>query len=135
MGRGGPLVIAPPRQAGKALGLEQLGDGGGAERGTAVRQRLLDVIDRQVLLAQSNHLVAQRVTLGGTVWSFGGGQEELALGVGTELMTQDAETAGGVAEAAGDFVGGQRLDEVGAQGFVLAVRGIPGPHEVAGEVC
>ncbi len=58
-----------------------------------------------------------------------------ALGLGAELVTQHAEAAGGVAEAAGDFVGGQCFDEVGAQGFVLAVRGVAGPHEVAGKFC
>ena len=40
----------------------------------------------------------------------------------TELVTQDAERAWGVAEAGGGLLGGELLDEIGAEGFVLAVE-------------
>jgi hypothetical protein len=40
-----------------------------------------------------------------------------------ELMAKDAEGAGGVAEAAGDVGRGLLIDEVGAEGFVLALHG------------
>ena len=49
-------------------------------------------------------------------------------------MGQDAKTPPGVAAAAGGFGGGEPLDEVGAQGFVLAVSGVLGLPERAGEV-
>jgi hypothetical protein len=49
-------------------------------------------------------------------------------------MDQDAETAGGVAEAAGDLGGGEAVHEEGAEGLVLAVGGVGGIEEDPGEV-
>jgi len=43
-------------------------------------------------------------------------------------MTPDAERAGGVAEAPGNLLGGERLDEIGAQGLILTLAGGGGPH-------
>ena len=56
--------------------------------------------------------------------SLAGSREEGgALGrVVAELMTEDAEGARCVAEAAGDFVGGELLDVVGAEGLVLSLE-------------
>jgi hypothetical protein len=45
------------------------------------------------------------------------------LGIVAELMAKDAEGAGGVAEAAGHVSGGFLIDEVSAEGFVLALHG------------
>ena len=58
-----------------------------------------------------------------------GGEEESRLRVVAEAVAQDAEGACGVAESAGDLVGGAALDEIGAQGFVLAVLGQGGFEE------
>jgi hypothetical protein len=53
------------------------------------------------------------------------------LRVVAELIAKDAEGAGGVAEAAGDVAGGLLIDEVSAEGFVLALhRGLGGKEEV-----
>jgi hypothetical protein len=53
------------------------------------------------------------------------------LRVVAELMTQDTEGAGGIAEAAGDDGGGLLLDEVSTEGFVLALhRELRGEEEV-----
>src|SRR5512143_1305072 len=128
-------LSAPARQAREALGLEHERDGGGAEGRAGLGQGTADVVDRQVLLAQGDHLLAHGIGLRGALGPFGGGQEEAAIGLRAELVAQHAEAAGGVAEALGDFVGGQRVDEVGAQGLVLAVRGVAGPQEVAGQIC
>ena len=49
-------------------------------------------------------------------------------------VDQDAEAARGIAEAAGDLGGGEALDEEGAEGLVLAVGGVGGLEEGAGEV-
>ena len=49
-----------------------------------------------------------------------------------ELVAEDAEGAGGVAEALRGLRRGQALDEVGAQGLVLAVEGLLGGQEEAG---
>ena len=48
-----------------------------------------------------------------------------------ELITQDAEGTGGIAEAAGDVGGGLFLDEVSTQRFILALHGeLRGEEEV-----
>ena len=44
-------------------------------------------------------------------------------------MTQDAEGAWGVAEAAGDVGGGLLVEEVSAEGFILALHGELGGKE------
>ncbi len=44
-------------------------------------------------------------------------------------MAQDVEGAHGVAEGAGHRFRGAPLDEVGAQGLVLALPGVPGFQE------
>ena len=63
---------------------------------------------------------------------------ELAEPVGLlapEMMTQDAEGAGGVAETPGDLLGGKLFDEIGAQRLVLALAGGGGLQEEAGLIC
>ena len=49
-----------------------------------------------------------------------------------ELVTEDAEGPGRVAEAAGDLVGGEAFDEVGAEGLVLSVQRRFGGEEEPG---
>jgi len=51
------------------------------------------------------------------------------LGVVAELMAEDAEGARGVTEAAGYVAGGLLIDEIGAEGFVLALQGELGGKE------
>jgi hypothetical protein len=53
------------------------------------------------------------------------------LRVVAELMTQEAERAGGVAEAAGDLGRGFLIDQVRTESFVLALQGeLRGEEEV-----
>jgi len=53
------------------------------------------------------------------------------LRVVAELLAEDAEGAGGVAEPAGDVAGGLLIDEEGTEGFVLALqRELRGKEEV-----
>jgi hypothetical protein len=56
-------------------------------------------------------------------------QEKWAIGVLAELVAKDAETARGVAKPGSGLVGGNLIDEKGAQGFVLAVDGTGGNEE------
>ena len=62
-------------------------------------------------------------------------EEGALVGVMAELMAQDAERARGVTEAGGDLVGWELLDEVGAEGFVLAVEGVLGREKEGGLIC
>ena len=64
-----------------------------------------------------------------------GRAEELRLGVATELVAQHAEGPRGIAERAGDLVGGAVFDEEGAQGLVLALAGMGGLGEESSDVC
>jgi hypothetical protein len=52
-----------------------------------------------------------------------------------ELVAQDAKRAGGVAETGSDLVGGELFDQIGAEGFVLAVEGVLGGEEEGRRVC
>ena len=50
-------------------------------------------------------------------------------------MNEDAEAPRRIAEAASGLVTGQSVDEVGSKGLVLAMGGVGGFKEDAGEVC
>ena len=56
------------------------------------------------------------------------------MGLLAELADQDTETARGITEAAGSLLGGEFLDEEGAQGLILAVGGVGGREEGLGQV-
>ena len=60
-------------------------------------------------------------------------EADLPIGVVAELVTEDAERPGCVAEAAGDFLGRTAVDEVGAEGFVWSVQRVFGDEEEEGE--
>jgi hypothetical protein len=96
---------------------------------------LADVIDGEILLAQGDNLLPEALLLGGGVGTFGRREEEGPLRVVAELVGQDAEAAGRIAAATGGLGRGEAFDEIGAEGFVLAVGGILGLEEEAGEGC
>ena len=125
----GTLVIGAPRQARKALLLEDDANIGRAEGVALVLEQALNVINGEVLLAGLDNAVANRVGLGGLLGAFGWGQEKGPGGVLSEMMDQNAETALRVAKAAGGFFGEEFLDKEGAQGLVLAVSGVGGLQE------
>jgi hypothetical protein len=122
------------RQACKALVLEDLVDGDGAECDVVLGQGPADVIDGEILLAESDDPGTDRVGFGCGVWSFGRRQEEGSPGILAELVDQDAEASRRVSEAFGDLGARESLDEEGAEGFVLALSGVGGFEEDAGEV-
>jgi len=74
-------------------------------------------------LAQFDDEFACGGLLGLVAWARARGDEEGGIGVVAEVMAHDLEGAGRVAERAGDLGGGALLDEVGAQGLVLALFG------------
>ena len=120
-GSNGTFVIGSTWQASEAFLLEDLRDGNWAERVALVTQVAADVVDREVLLAQRDDLIAEGIGFGSGSWPFSRGTEEVATGILAELMDQDAEAPRGIAEAAGCLVAGKSVDEVGAEGFVLAM--------------
>ena len=69
----------------------------------------------------------------GGAWPPGGPvrHEELPSGALAEAVDQDTEAAGAVSEPPGGLLGGQPLDEEGAEGLVLTMRGVDGLKEPA----
>ena len=130
---GWAFVVGPARQASESFVLEDLSDSDGAERMTLVSQVAADVIDREVLFSQGDDEVSEGIGLGCGLGSLGGGQEEGAAGILAEVMDQDTKAAGGITEAAGDFGTGEAVHEESAEGLVLAVGGVGGLEEEAGE--
>lgn len=131
---GRSLVVGPARQTSEAFLPEDLGDGDRAERMSLVGQVAADVVDGEVLFPQGDDGFAEGIGLGCGLGPLGRGQEEGAAGILAELMDQDAEAGRGIAETAGDLGGGEAIDEEGAEGLVLAVGGVGGLEEDAGEV-
>ena len=130
----GTFIIGPTWQASEAFLLEDLPDGNRAKRAVLVGQVAADVVDRQILLAQRDDPIAERIGFGRSLRSFGRAEEEVAAGILAKLMDQDAEAPWGIAEAAGGLFTGQSLDEIGTKGLVLTMGGVGGFKEGAGEV-
>ena len=129
----GTFLIEASRQAGEAFLAEQDGEGIDADGVSGGGQFALDVVDGEVPFAHGHDEFAEPITNGGVSWPMLDRLEEadLLIGVMAELVAEDAEGAGAVAEAAGDLVGGKSFDEVGAEGLVLSVqRGFGGEEEV-----
>ena len=119
----GPLIVQAPRQRREPFGLEHLAHRSGAERERALLERLADLVDRVIGLAQLDDEVVGGGLLGLMARARTGSDKELWLGVVAEVVAQDLERAWGVAKGASDLGRGNVLDEVGAKGLVLALLG------------
>ena len=121
----GPFLIEAAGQACEALLTEEDGEGIDADGVSCVGQFASDVVDREVSLAHGDGQVPDAITLGGGVGSRCGRREEDGPlgGIVSELMTEDAKGPRCVAEAMRDLLGGLLLDEVSAEGLVLALLG------------
>jgi len=128
------LAIGASGEAREAFLGEDVGDGDGAERVAILGEDTGDVIDGEVLLAEGDDTGPEGIVGRGLLGAFGGREEEVAEGVLAEGMAEDAEAAGGIAEAAGDDVGGEAIEEEGAEGFILAMGGVAWFEEELGEV-
>jgi len=98
----------------------------------------LHVIDGEIALAHGYSQITDAIAGGrGLRTALGLAEEGSAfLGIVAELIAEDAEEAGGVAEAASDVGRGLLIDEEGAEGFVLALhRELRGQEEVLVSWC
>ena len=97
-------------------------------------QLALHVVDREVALAQGHGRLADAVAGGSRARAALNLAEEggALLGVMAELMAQDAEGAGRIAEALGGFGRRELFDEESAQGLVLPLEGLFGGKEDGG---
>ena len=133
-GRRRPFLVQAPGQGGKALGPEDFPHRGRAEGTVALLEGLADFIDRMVLFAELDDQVAGGRFLGLGLGAVARGDKEDRLGLPAEVVAQDVKGIERVAEGAGDVFGGAALDQVSAQGLVLAVFGQAGFEEEAAEL-
>jgi hypothetical protein len=93
----------------------------------------LDIIDGKIAFAQRHGQLADPVADGGVLWAVLGMLEKgSALGGRvTELVTEHTEGSWGVSEVSGHLGRGSCLNEVGAEGLVLAVVRVFGSEEEA----
>jgi hypothetical protein len=84
-----------------------------------------NVIDREIAFAQGDGQIADAVAGRSRLRStLRLANEAVAfLGAVAELMAEDTEGADGIAATAGDVAGGFFIDEVGAEGLLLALHG------------
>jgi hypothetical protein len=87
-----------------------------------------------IALSQVDDQLPSSGLLGLRLRSVFGGQEEPRIGIAPEVMAEDVESGDGIAEALCDVLGALLLDEVGTEGFVLALFGEAGFEEEAADV-
>lgn len=93
----------------------------------------LDVLNGVVLFAQGDDQFADPIACGGVLGSGAWRLKEAGAegGVMPELVTEAAESGAGVAEAPGHVGGGAVVQEVSAEGLVLALAdGFGGQEEL-----
>jgi hypothetical protein len=129
------FFVSSSGQPGKPFVFENQRDGNGAYPLPALFQDPADIINGEILLSQRDNLVPEKVGLRRGLRPLLRGKEEGAIWILTELVSQDAEASRGIPEAAGDLDRRQILNEVGPEGFVLAVSSIRGSEKEAGHIC
>ena len=118
---------------------EEAQDGLGAEGAALAAEAAFDVGDGEVLILAEGEDAAGAVVGGRCLlglegaWAGRGDGEEGAVGLAAEGGEEIVEGTAGIAEAGGGFGWGQAVDEVSAEGLVLAVGGIGGLEEAGGE--
>ena len=88
-------------------------------------QLALDVIDGEVPLAQGDDPFTDAIAERGGAGTVAGRLKEAGalVGVMAELVAEHPESAGRIGEATGHNGRRKSLDEIGAEGLVLALRG------------
>ena len=118
----------------KALGLEDLTHGGGAQGELLLFESLTDFIHGMVLLAQRDEEGAGGGLLGLGTRSGAGGDEEGGVGVAPEGVAEHAEGTRRIAEGASGLVGGPAVDIIGPECLVLPLFGLLRLEEEAARV-
>jgi hypothetical protein len=87
-----------------------------------------------VLFAQLDDEIVRGRFFGLGLGTMARGDKKDRLGLAAEVVAQDVEGIEGVAEGAGDSLGGATLDQESSQGLILAVFGEAGLKEEAAEL-
>jgi len=93
------------------------------------------VVNGEVLFAQGDDPVPNGVCFRGCLGSLSGREKEFAIRMLSKLRTKDSETARGVPETLGHLFGGEPVDEMGSEGFVLSMGGVARFQESPGDWC
>ena len=93
---------------------------------TCLTQSTLNIVDGEVFLPHGHRQVSHPIADRSVLWAMGDIIEEVFsfCGVVTELVTEDAESSCGIAEATSDGVRREFLDEEAAESFVVFVPGL-----------
>ncbi len=117
----GTLLVEATREGREALLRQDFAHRGDAECGALLLERLADLVDRVVALAQPDDLLVDAALLRLRARSRTRRSEELGQLIMAKGGAEHAESAWRVAEPAGDLAGRQTIVEIGAQGLVLAL--------------
>jgi hypothetical protein len=118
------FVIPASGELGKAFVLEDGGDGGCAKSMPLFPQQISNIVDREILFAQRDDSLPERIGLGGGVGTPLRCKEELRSWIVSEVMNKDSETARSVSKALGRCGGRDLFDEESAQCLILALSGV-----------
>jgi len=129
------FLVSPSGQPGKPFFLKNQRDSNGAYLLPALFQDPADIIDGEILLSQRDDLVPDPVGLRRSLRPLLGGEEEGAIWMLAKLMGEDTKASRRIPETASDFSRREILDEIGPEGFVLAVSRIPRFEKEAGHRC
>jgi hypothetical protein len=129
------FLVSPSGEPGKTFFFENQRDSNGAYPMPALFQDPADIIDGEILLSQRDDLVPDTVSFRRSLRPLLRGKEEGAIWMLAELVGEDTEASRRIPEAAGDFNRREIIDEVGPEGFVLAVSGISGFEKEVGHIC
>ncbi len=130
----GALLVEPARQGRKTLRGQNLAHRGGAQRRSLFLERLADLVDGVVALAQRHDLLMSAALLGLSARARMGGGEELRQRSTAKGMAQHAESTRRIAEALRDLGRRQSLHVEGPQGLVLPLAWGRGRGEEAAAI-
>jgi hypothetical protein len=129
------FFVSSSGQPGKTFVFENQRDGNSAYPLPTFFQDPADIINGEILLSQRDNLVPETVGLRRSLRPLLRGKEEGAIWILAELVSEDPEASRRIPEAACGFDRREIIDEVGPEGFVLAVSGISGFEKEAGHIC
>jgi hypothetical protein len=129
------FLVSSSGQPSKTFFLKNQRDSNGAYLLPALFQDPADIIDGEILLSQRDDLLSDTARFRRSLRSLLRGKKEGASWMLAELMGKDTEAPRGIPEAVGDLSRREILDEVGPEGFILAVSGIRGFEKEASHGC
>jgi hypothetical protein len=120
----GPLFVQTSRQGSESFFMEDLTHCSGTESNTGIFQDFTDLVDRVVFLPQLYDSVSRGGLAGSGSRPTTGRGEKAGVCIAPELMAEDSEGSGGIAEFGSDDIGRLLFNEIAPQRFILALLGV-----------